>query len=105
MAYDGIFRATVRRVTAVRLLESDNSNYVADIEVAWEPRFRPFRLDLAPDEFTVQDDKGRKVAAARERPRTATSRARTRGQCRAGTTSSSTFRSARWTARRRSSAC
>jgi hypothetical protein len=61
VAYDGIFRATVRRVTAVRLLESDMSNYVADVEVAWEPRFRPFRLDLSPDEFTIQDDKGRKV--------------------------------------------
>jgi hypothetical protein len=62
VVYDGIFRATVRRVTAVRLLESDNSNYVADIEVAWEPRFRPFRLDLVPDEFVIKDDKGRKVA-------------------------------------------
>ncbi len=64
VAYDGIFRATVRRVTAVRLLESDNSNYVADIEVTWEPRFRPFKLDLSPDEFTIQDDKGRKLTAA-----------------------------------------
>ncbi|HEX5269993.1 MAG TPA: hypothetical protein VFW33_05880, partial [Gemmataceae bacterium] len=61
VAYDGIFRATVRRVTAVRLLESDNSNYVADIEIAWEPRFRPFRIDLTPEEFTIQDDKGRKL--------------------------------------------
>ena len=63
VAYDGIFRATVRRITAQRFLESENSNYVADIEVAWEPRFRPFRLDLAPDEFVIQDDKGRKLDA------------------------------------------
>jgi hypothetical protein len=62
VAYDGIFRATVRRITAQRLLDSENSNYMADIEVAWEPRFSPFRLDLVPDEFTIQDDKGRKVA-------------------------------------------
>jgi hypothetical protein len=62
VAYDGIFRATVRRVSAVRLLESDNSNYTADVEIAWEPRFRPFRIDLNPEEFVILDDKGRKVA-------------------------------------------
>jgi hypothetical protein len=72
VSYDGIFRATVRRITAQRLLESENSTYVADVEVAWEPRFRPFRLDLNLDDITVQDDKGRKIAIAedgREDPR------------------------------------
>ncbi len=62
VAYDGIFRATVRRITAQRRLDLENSNYLADVEIAWEPRFRPFRLDLVPDEFTIQDDKSRKVA-------------------------------------------
>lgn len=72
VSYDGIFRATVRRITAQRLLESENSTYVADVEVAWEPRFRPFKLDLNLDDITVQDEKGRKIVIAedgRENPR------------------------------------
>jgi hypothetical protein len=67
IAYDGIFRATVRRITAQRLLESENSNYVADVEVAWEPRFRPFRLEFSAGDFDIQDDKNRKIAAPEQR--------------------------------------
>ena len=29
--------------------------------MAWEPRFRPFRLDYNPAEVTVEDNKGRKI--------------------------------------------
>jgi hypothetical protein len=64
VAYNGLFRATVRRITAQRLLESENSNYTADVEIAWEPRFRPFRVDAVPGDFTIQDDKGRKITVA-----------------------------------------
>jgi len=62
ITYDGIFRATVRRVTAQRLLEVENSTYIADVEIAWEPRFRPFRLEFTRSELTIEDDKGHKVA-------------------------------------------
>jgi hypothetical protein len=69
VSYNGIFRAIVRRITAQRLLEREGSTYTADVEVAWEPRFRPFKLELTPSEMTVQDDKGRKVALTdNERP-------------------------------------
>jgi hypothetical protein len=62
VSYNGIFRSTVRRITAIRDLESEISAYTATIEVAWEPRFRPFRVDWTPADLTVQDDKGNKVA-------------------------------------------
>jgi hypothetical protein len=62
VAYSGIFRAVVRQVTARRLLDSEESNYSADVEIAWEPRFRPFRLEFTPNEFVVQDEKGRRIA-------------------------------------------
>jgi hypothetical protein len=62
ISYDGIFRTVVRRITAQRNLDSENSTYVAAVEMAWEPRFRPFRLDLSPADVTVEDDKGRKMA-------------------------------------------
>jgi hypothetical protein len=66
ISYNGIFRTTVRRITAIHDLEAEGSNYTAIVEVAWEPRFRPFKLDFAPADITVEDDKGRKVAAAQE---------------------------------------
>jgi hypothetical protein len=61
VSYDGIFRTTIRRITSILDLDSDVSVYRATVEVAWEPRFRPFRLDFAPSEVTVQDDKGTKI--------------------------------------------
>ncbi len=61
VSYDGIFRTVVRRVEAQRDLETETGVYRAIIEVAWEPRFRPFRLDYNPAELTVQDNKGRKI--------------------------------------------
>jgi hypothetical protein len=61
VCYDGIFRTTVRDITARRLLDAEGSVYTAVIEVAWEPRFRPFRLDFNPADLTVEDEKNRKV--------------------------------------------
>jgi hypothetical protein len=63
ISYNGIFRTIVRRITAIRDLESENGNYTAIVEVAWEPRFRPFKLEFAPTDITVEDDKGRKAGA------------------------------------------
>jgi hypothetical protein len=64
IAYDGIFRTTVRRITIIGDLESENAVYTAIVEVAWEPRFRPFKLEFARGDITVEDDKGRKVGPA-----------------------------------------
>jgi hypothetical protein len=61
VSYDGIFRTTIREINIRRLLETDTSVYTAVIEVAWEPRFRPFRLDFNPAELTVEDEKKVKV--------------------------------------------
>ncbi len=61
VCYDGIFRATVREIEIRRTLDSENAAYSAIIEVAWEPRFRPFRLDFNPADLTVQDEKDRKI--------------------------------------------
>jgi hypothetical protein len=61
VSYDGIFRATVRRINSVIDLDTDVTVYRATVEVAWEPRFRPFKLDFTPSELTVQDDKGTKI--------------------------------------------
>ena len=61
VSYDGIFRTTIREIIARRLLDTENSVYMATVEVAWEPRFRPFRLDFNPADLIVEDDKKVKV--------------------------------------------
>jgi hypothetical protein len=61
VSYDGIFRTTIRRITAMRNFGNEATVYTATLEIAWEPRFRPFRLDLNPTDLTVQDEKGRKL--------------------------------------------
>ena len=60
--YNGLFRTQVRRVEARRDLESETSRYVATLEIAWEPRFRPFILELKPQELSFKDDKGKNLS-------------------------------------------
>jgi hypothetical protein len=61
VCYDGIFRAMVREIEIRRTLDTENATYSAIIEVAWEPRFRPFRLDFNPADLSVEDEKSRKI--------------------------------------------
>jgi hypothetical protein len=65
-SYSGLFRTTVRRISAARDLESDIGNYVAALEIAWEPRFRPFMLELNPQALAFEDDKNRKLSIDEE---------------------------------------
>jgi hypothetical protein len=61
-SYNGIFRTTVKRISAVRNFEVENSGYLATLEIAWEPRFRPFLVELDPKALSFQDDKKRSLA-------------------------------------------
>jgi hypothetical protein len=56
--YNGIFRIAVRRLTAVRDLESDSHVWTLDVQIAWEPRFRPLFLETQADAIEVRDGKG-----------------------------------------------
>jgi hypothetical protein len=59
-SYSGIFRLRATRITADRILEAgDQGHFLAiQLELAWEPRFRPLFLESKPDSFEIQDDKG-----------------------------------------------
>jgi len=57
VSYHGIFRTTVKGVTAVLDMESDAHYYAVALEVAWEPGFRPFYFETRPQSVTAQDDK------------------------------------------------
>src|SRR5262249_8720619 len=61
VSYDGIFRAVGRRINSVLALDTDVPLYRAPVEVAWEPRLRPFRLEVSQSDLTVKDDKGTKL--------------------------------------------
>src|SRR5262249_6344471 len=61
VSYSGIFRVAVKRLLAVRDLETDARYYVATMEIAWEPRFKPFLIDTRPQALTIKDDKNREL--------------------------------------------
>ena len=57
VSYNGIFRVTAKRASAVRDLDGDAHYYEVSLEVAWEPKFRPFFIETRPDSLVIQDDK------------------------------------------------
>jgi hypothetical protein len=61
VCYSGLFRLSLRRLVAVRDLDTDKNTYTASLEIAWEPRFRPLLLDGKPQSLIVEDDKGARL--------------------------------------------
>lgn len=66
VSYSGLFRTSVKRVTASRHFDTGASTCSAALEVAWEPTLEPLLLDTSPRTLTVRDDKGRELPARRE---------------------------------------
>jgi hypothetical protein len=66
VSYNGIFRVALKRLVAVRELETNAHFYVARMEVAWEPRFRPFLIDTRPQALVVKDDRDRELPVPEE---------------------------------------
>ncbi len=61
ISYSGPFRTVVKRLSAVRDLETDAHFYVVSLEVAWEPGVKPFFMDMPPKGLKVLDDKMREI--------------------------------------------
>jgi hypothetical protein len=61
VSYGGLFRTTVKRVSAVRDLEARAHFSVIQLEVTWEPRFHPYLLETGPRNLVLQDESGRPV--------------------------------------------
>src|SRR5262245_32056215 len=57
VAYDGIFRVAVDRVALTRDFEQDVHSCQVAVQVGWEPRFRPFYLDIGKCEATYAGGK------------------------------------------------
>jgi hypothetical protein len=58
VSFSGLFRTSVKRVIGVQDLENDAHFYLAQLEVAWEPRFQPFLIETHPDALVVEDSQG-----------------------------------------------
>jgi hypothetical protein len=54
ISHDGLFRVALRRISATRDFEIDAVHYVAQLEVAWEPRVEPLLLETRPRGLNVQ---------------------------------------------------
>jgi hypothetical protein len=57
VSYDGIFRTVAKRISSHLDLDADAATYEAQLEVTWEPRFRPFFAETRPESLVVKDDK------------------------------------------------
>jgi hypothetical protein len=60
-AYGGIFRIALRRLAVVRDEETNTRHCQLALDVAWEPRFQPFYLDLKELKVTFAPDAKKNV--------------------------------------------
>lgn len=58
ISYDGLFRIAIRRLDLTRIIDPEAHFCTATLEIAWEPRFQPFFIQVDPDALEVKDDKG-----------------------------------------------
>jgi hypothetical protein len=63
VSYEGIFRVALERLTAEQDFKTGSRTLLARLEIAWEPRFRPFLVDTRPQSLIIEDDKGRRLPA------------------------------------------
>jgi hypothetical protein len=56
VSYHGLFRIVLLRKVVVDDLAADAHHLIVSLEVAWEPRFRPYLLETVPQSVVAQDD-------------------------------------------------
>jgi hypothetical protein len=61
VSYSGLFRTSVKRITASKHFDTGASTYGVTLEVAWEPTLEPLYLETTPRSLTVRDDQGRQL--------------------------------------------
>ncbi|HWG46481.1 MAG TPA: hypothetical protein VN688_27210 [Gemmataceae bacterium] len=71
ISYDGRFRLSLTKMTAVRDLEiretdPDHAAYTAAIEVAWDPELQPLFLETRPHGVRLVDDKKHVITVSEE---------------------------------------
>ncbi len=60
---DGLFRASVKRITAAHDFDTGDSADTAAIEIAWEAHLLPLYLETQPHNFKIVDEAGKGLPA------------------------------------------
>ncbi len=60
-AYSGLFRVALRRIAVARDEETQAHHVQLAFDIAWEPRFRPFYVDLRQVKLVYAPDANRKI--------------------------------------------
>jgi hypothetical protein len=58
VSYHGLFRIALKRLTATLDFETGARFYVANLEIAWEPRFQALLLESRPQGLVIKDNSG-----------------------------------------------
>jgi hypothetical protein len=66
VSYHGPFRVTIQRKVLVDDVVAGSHQLILTLEIAWEPRFRPYFLETTPKSVAAQDDAKRDLPAADE---------------------------------------
>jgi hypothetical protein len=66
VSYHGPFRVVLQRKVLVEDLVADSHQLAITVEVAWEPRFRPYFLETIAESVAAKDDSGRETASGEE---------------------------------------
>jgi hypothetical protein len=61
VSYDGLFRTSIKGITASIDPETGESTYKASLEVAWEPTLQPFYLETRPQNLVVKFAQGKQL--------------------------------------------
>jgi hypothetical protein len=60
-SYHGLYRTSVKSVAGFLDLATGAHFYVARLEIAWEPRLKPFLVESSPESLVVEDDQGHRL--------------------------------------------
>jgi len=60
--YDGLFRVSIRRITALHDFDTGGRDLTAFLEVVWEPQLMPIYFDTRPLHLKVEDSKGKSLS-------------------------------------------
>jgi hypothetical protein len=65
-SYHGPFRVTIQRKVLIDDLAAGSHQLVITLEIAWEPRFRPYLLETTPKSLAAEDDGKRPLTLTEE---------------------------------------
>jgi hypothetical protein len=66
VSYHGPFRITIQRKVLIDDPVAQSHQFIVTLEIAWEPRFRPYLLETTPKSVAVEDDAKHELPVAED---------------------------------------